>query len=221
MWSLLKAELSYDKHLLITLILFVALTFWGEASLVRSGISVDPSIPYTIAACLMFLVFSSRSTEKRTRYHHLLPVDIHKLGMVRLFFQSVYLISVLALFWFYQLYAVPSGFHHLPIWRFLFLSSLLIITNAAFSLSFDIWLGIQHKDRFLKIIIFMFLWLSVLSVGVFHVESWIYDMLNRPFPAFIRMIYYKPIGVIGLHVLGLGLSYLSVVIFVRRKSYLE
>lgn len=221
MWRLLKAEFNYNRFQMVILYAMITLTFFTAANLERNGILVDPSsLIHLIAIGLLSTLFTTRFIEKRTRYHNLLPLAIHKHGIARFFFQLLFWLGVMVIYLISQLRFDFDTINENIMWRLLALNNILLSANAAYLISYDLWPDLPGKSRFGKSVIIIFLWLYVLATGLFYMEKYSFHFFKSTVPGMIQMVYFTPAGVALLFVMSLVLSYWSFVIFQRRQQYL-
>ena len=59
MWQLVKAELQYNRNVLLTLFFFLSLVYMSTAYIEQKDIQFDFSIAVFITVGLMYILFSS------------------------------------------------------------------------------------------------------------------------------------------------------------------
>ena len=214
MWQLLKSEISYNRSVLFTTYLFMTLIFLVSSGIEMNGAQVSRSLPHLLVVGIFYIMFTNRYLEKRTRFHQLLPISIVRHGRIRLLYQMLFLIGALVLYSMSHVIYSPDTIDSRVIWRLFSLNSMLILGNAAYTISFDWWVNGSSQSKLLKLISTLTLWLLIFSIGLFYIEV---NLMSHN--AIIHMLYFNPIGIVSIHLFDIVLSYLSVRIFMRRRTY--
>jgi hypothetical protein len=164
----------------------------------------------------------NRTIQKRDRFHVMIPVSLWQLGMAHLLYPlfvlaAIYLLLLLSVIVSRPLVSysltVPSLSHMLT------LTGFILIVNAVILLHRDLRMTFTKKPQRLLIFIFWF----VLYVGAlfpFYVVTNFFGLFGEDTPAqnFITRLLESPAGFIAL---GMALSVISLVVFIKRKSYVD
>jgi hypothetical protein len=211
MWRLLKAELDYTKEGLmfayaITLLFFIAATYWESWDIF--GYLASTTITYFIT---MGIIGSEADNEKRTRFLASLPTPPPQLAMVDLLYVTLVQLGM-ALFWiglllFKSEEATPRAF-----WGMLSQNGLVLSIITIFIIHTH--LGFYGAKKYKRITYGILLALALLVIGLVY-----FGHINAV-ARFLWRHFMSVSGALASTLLWLGLSYLSVIIFVRRKSYL-
>lgn len=211
MWKIFNAEIRYHK-LVLTIAYTIAMLFFVAAALWRDwdifGYMANTAITYFIA---MGVIGSESDKEKRVRYHAGLPVTPTQLGLVDLIYVTLFQFGMILL-WVILLFFKPQSATATTIWGMLSLNGLLLsLVNV---LIIHTHLGFYGEKKYKRITYGILLALASLVVGLVY-----FGHINAV-ARFLWRHFRSVSGALVSTLLWLGLSYLSVVIFVRRKSYL-
>jgi hypothetical protein len=211
MWQLVKAESEYNRNVLLTLFFFLSLVYMSSAYVESRHLKFNFSIVIFFAAGLMYILFSHRFLEKRIRMFRMLPVASRSAAFARLCVQGLYYLGALLIFVAVYLSVSPVVPVDLGVWRMLFLSAVVIITNALYAISVDLF---SDKSGFARTVAIIALWLMLFTLIILYEESTNVWRMSRT-------IYFSPAGIIALHLIGIGLSILSIAIFKGRRTYIS
>lgn len=211
MWQLVKTELNYNRSVLLALFIFLSLVYMSFMYIESRRIQFDFSIVIFITAGLMYILFSHRFLEKRIRMFRMLPVASGSAAFARLCVQGLYYIGALLLFVLIYLSVSPVVPVDLGVSRVLFLSAVIIIANAVYAISFDLF---ADRTGFGRTVVIIALWLLVFTLIILYQES--ASAWGMP-----KRLDFTPAGIIMMHLLGIGLTTLSISIFKKRETYLS
>ncbi|MGH7598135.1 MAG: hypothetical protein ACREOI_17420 [bacterium] len=212
MWHILKTELDYTKEGLlfayaITLLFFCAALYWESWNIF--SFMANTTITYFIA---MAILGSEADGEKRTRLLAGLPITPHQLAMVDLVYVTLFQLGMVV-FWIGLLLFKPEEAIPRTFWGMLSQNGLVLSVITIFIIHTH--LGFYGAKKYTRLNYGILLALALLVVGLVY-----FGHIN----AVARFLWRHFMSVSGALIstfLWLGLSYLSVIIFVRRKSYLE
>jgi len=211
MWQILKAELDYTKEswmfaYVITLLFFIAATYWESWDVF--GYAANTTIVYLIT---MAIVGSEADKEQRTRYYALLPIVPQQLAIMDLLYVTFFQLGMFLL-WLCMLLFKPANATASTVWGLLSQNGLLLSVVTIFIIHHH--LGFFGAKKYNRITYGILLALALLVVGLDY-----FGHMNA-MAKFLWRHYMSVSGALVSTLLWLGLSYLSVIIFVCRKSFL-
>lgn len=211
MWYILKIELDYTKHglmiaYLIALLLFVIAALWEGWDI--SGYMLNTTITYFIT---IGIIGSEGDKEKRTRYHAALPVTPQRRAMVDLWYITLVQAGMFLL-WLCMLIFKPHSATASTFWSMLSLNGLLLALIVIFIIHTHF--GFYGARKYKRIDYGILLLLIIAAIGISYLGY------GNAAVRFLWRHYMSASGALFSTLLWLGLSYLSVIIFVRRQSYL-
>jgi len=231
MWKLIKAEISYYRrsisivYLLIFPLMIAYIYFGGrEMGEMLPDKWLVMGIWMMFLAALIFYGFTKIESirHKRDRYHSLLPLPIHNFAILRFILPIFFWLSMIILFW--LIYFISSmgniQFHFL--WNFLYISGLLLCLISIRFIFNDLqYMRSGRKSKKLMITIAVIL-IQILFWPYFltlysHYNVKPFDFLKKHIPIFLL----SHTSAILSALVGLVCVGLSVVIFLKRKSFLE
>lgn len=211
MWPLLKADLSYKKHIFFLAygamtLLFLIIYLWESTilSLPRAGSvqSLSWNFPKWVGA-IGLLVLNNRSEKQDDRFHALSPISLKQIAMVRLAPGAIFLIGLGILFYLnFIIFNYPFTY---PLKHQLWLAGLLLSFNAIILIGFDLNRLKSSKPPSTEWILFP---IAVCYYASFYMRK--YYLLTFDFPG----------GEFVLSSLFLTTYFLSAYVFSRRQSYL-
>jgi hypothetical protein len=219
MWKILKTELRYHKMTITAayaagaLFLLVAV-FSGLLKRMDSPKATWSLMSVVTSAYIFLLIHigSYDEKEKRERLHALLPIPRRKLGIARMAL-LILLQAGFSIIWVIGVMAAGKG----PELAYLYY---MLSSNAFFCLVvvlIAIFLDLGHFGQKKYRRIFASLWaLLVILIIWLTLAGKIIPVLE-----YIFLPYTTPAGAAVFVLLAAGLSYLDVVIYTRRKSYLK
>jgi len=232
MWKLLKAEFSYNKSILITAVIayilfviaFIVCSIISSRLIRYNHVMLATLIPAMVAS---ILILSSKSMDKRDRILAVLPITPSSIAFMHISFAVIVWISLVCLFW-----ILPSVLKFVDIDRttvlvMIYLNGSFVVMNALLFICADVRNCITEKKNFFNLHIDEILTLIfspviiVLWIFVFGIPYEFIFGLFEPFRSYMYPLIISSSGVIIINVLGLGLSYLSIEMYVWRKSFLE
>jgi hypothetical protein len=225
MWRILKAELNYDRlriGLLLAFCLAAFITIWLGVRWERNRIPMIMLMVLVLSLTSVYAAEKVRTLQKRDRLHVLFPVSLWKIGMTYLLYPFCVLLIIYGLLFLsvriarpfvdYQL-AMPSLAHMLT------LTGLLLIVNAVILLHRDLRMTFTKKHQ--RFVIFLF-WFVVYFGALlpFYVVTNFFGLFGEDTRAqnSLTRLLESPNGFIAA---GLVLSAISLVMFVKRKSYVD
>lgn len=214
MWQIIKAELSYHKIVLIfgsiTVLLFGNAAHFG---LEEFDLSEMAWMVFLAAYTVINLLTQK---EKREHYFARLPLPIRTIGLARIAFLYLVFFGLLLL-GFPDEMAWGNLTRDLRAWTILLGNTLLLIAYALSLIVVDLCAIGNRKYR-------QICWASIAGYGLLMtalvtLSVTYYDKENVPY--LVALLLQKPILPVLMSLLPLPiLFYLSVAVFVRRKSYM-
>ncbi len=184
-----------------------------------------PAILGTVVAITIIYhvtLFSFRSANKRDRLHSLFPVLHKNTGLMRICLTLVFWIPTVLLL----LIADLSGLNALFSSKIVYLfaaNGLILVINAFFYISKDMEFIFTRKKNFYGIYFDQFVSV-MLVISIISLFSFAPLTISLGNPDRLKEIYYtmffSPIGVLISNLAGIYLTYLSINLYNRRKSYL-
>jgi LPXTG-motif cell wall-anchored protein len=224
-WRLLKAEVSYDR-LRIGLFLFLCmvafLTIWLGVKWERNRVPMIMLMVLVLSLAAVYAGEKTRSIQKRDRLHVLFPVSLWEIGMTHLFYPVIVLLIMYFLLFVSVLVVRPLVNYSLTmpsLSHMLTLIGLVLIVNAVILLHRDLRIIFSRKPQRLLIFVFWF----VVYIGAllpFYVVTNFLGVFGENTPAqnlLTRLLESST----GFMAAGLLLSAISLVVFVKRKSYVN
>ena len=236
MWRILKAEFSY--HRIFVIIAFsihlLLLTFFSVTSFMKGSVEHDaiPGIIFLMGdITVVAAVFVILSRVKAVgRFHVLLPVSVNTIGFSRILFVVIFWIALVTIMCFTlltlkmkTLEIQHNNFVSILPYEILAYTGFILILNANYLISRDIGHCIRRKYTIFTIAdnhipgILLSLVYAVITLTVANIR------MNSIEPActIILSAVLSPAGAVSLLTGGVLMSYLSVFVFVKRKSYLQ
>jgi len=211
MWRILKAELAYNKKVLIPSYVIIIMI-----SLVGLFLGVDPDSFSTVSWMVYVFAFTALAhriqKEKRERFYTGLPVALAKIGMTRLLLLLI-IYSSLTIIWLFPYFIEYNIFHDKKLWA-VFAGNFLILSSLMFAiilhdLKFSFGKNYQVVFLFSVAGYFALVILMVIVKGLLAEKQQIASpILNWPI---LMIVCFIPIPVS---------IYLSVMFFTKRTSFL-
>jgi len=217
---LVKAEITYNLFSHAILFLTLTLSFYLFGRLASNNLYKDPSLPHILAVAIMYLLFTTRFTEKRMRLFQILPLRQDERALALLYAQVLYWLGAMIIYTISILAYFPDSFLSDGIWRLFALNALLIASNAAFCLSFDLWAG-SRLPNFVKAMLLVFVWIIILKMSAVYFEGATADFMPKADIALILFLYKTPIGVLLQHIVALLFSFASLKLYLQRQTFLN
>ena len=218
MWCLFKAELNYNKYLLLWLfgiyiLLYIKVTIVGE--IISSLI-----LMLIVTAVVTFGNIIKRNNEKRERHFVLLPVKNRTIGILRFVLIFIFWMTLLLLFWLKHFTVDFQSIGFKIGWILLTINSLVLVSNATLFLQNDLknigFIKNTFLNKFIYFLIIFILWLFIL--GLFNFVLTII-MTNGGEKILNLSNKTLAINIIALNVIGVLMSIFTVFSFERKKSY--
>lgn len=225
MWRLLKAELSYDRLRISLFLLFCVASFvsiWLGVRWERNRVPMIMLMVLVLSLSAVYAGEKNRIMQKRDHLHALLPVSLWHIGISHMAYAIFVLLCVYLLLFLSaqvvqpfvdQSLTMPSPAHLLT------MTGLVLIVNAVILLHRD--LRMMSASKPLRLLIFAF-WFVVYFGALlpFYVVTNFFGVFGEDTPAqhFLSRLLESPIGFLAV---GLLLSGLSFMVFVKRKSYVD
>ena len=225
MWRLFKAEILYDRSRLLIVSLFCLtcfVTIWFGVKWERNVSPMTMLILFMSAIVAVYAGEASRIINKRDRMHVTLPVSLWETGFSHLIYPIFVWIVILILYkvsYFVLEFisgtkrAIPSSM------QILTLSGLFLIVNATVLLSRDLSKIFTKKSQ--QIMIYMTGYMLFIGALLpFYIVSNFFGAFgeNTRLQSFISSLYESPSRFLFL---GVGLSLISMFVFMRRRSYVQ
>jgi len=227
MRSLLKAEISYNKPgFLVALyinVLFVMLIFslslMGKLN-AEQGVYGMLSMTVSTTGVVVVLIMIARLITKRDRMHILLPVSLRVIGIVRLLVMMLFWECLALLFLISYLIIIRSHIQKDTLWVLLSLNGFVLLINALYTIARDLRYIFTGRFREIPGILI----LAVITIAaIFYATPRLFSGFGQyePFRAHVIAVTFAPAGSRLLNILGCLFSFLSIVLFSSRRSFLE
>jgi hypothetical protein len=225
MWRILKAEIIYDKLRTVIFFFFctvVFFTIWFGVKWERNRIPMMLLMILVLTLSAVYAGEKTRTIQKRDRLHVLLPAILWQIGLAHLLYPIFVLLSICLLLFLSALVVQPFIRYSLTVpslLHMLTLTGLVLIVNAVILLHRDLRMTFTKKyQRF-----FVFLFWFLVYVGAllpFYVITNFFGLFgeNTPAQRYLTGLLESPALFI---LLGIFLSVICVIVFVKRKSYIE
>ena len=228
MWKLLKAQIQYNKIILIIVYLIflpICITF-----VVQGWQEMDKSFPalraVLMATTAMLFLFNivRLQREKRDRFHFLVPLNIWKIAVSRVLQIILFWLSVLSLVLF-AFVSRPSIFDLKILWDLLSLTGFVLVLNAAPFIYRDLSFCFQAKSKKVVLVIvytlmimagYLLFMLFVVSAESISLSSDLV-LVKKGFSSFINTF----MGALFFNLCGIILTGISLFVFSKRKTYTE
>ncbi|HEX9973567.1 MAG TPA: hypothetical protein VGD14_15960 [bacterium] len=228
MWKLLKAQIIYNK-----IVLIVGYVIFGSAFIafvIQGWQEMESSFPALRAVLLaatatLFLFNTVRlQREKRDRFHHILSLSVWELGISRVLQIILFWLSLLSLVLF-AFVLRPSTFELKILWDLLSLTGFVLVMNAAPYIYRDLSLCFHAKS---KKVVLVILYVLMILVGYFLFMLFVVSaesislssdlvLVKKGFSSFINT--FK--GALFFNLCGIILTGISLYVFSKRKTYTE
>jgi hypothetical protein len=211
MWQILKTEFDYTKEGLmvgyaIALLFFIGAVIWEDWGISRYMISTAITYFITIG-----IIGSEGDKEQRTRLHAALPITPRQRAVVDLLYITLVQAGMFLL-WLCMLVFKSSSATASTFWSMVSLNGLLLGLMAIFIIHTHIGFYGTKKYKRIDYAILLLLIIAAIAIDYFG--------YGRTAVRFLWRHYMSVSGALVSTLLWLGLSYLSVIVCVRRKSYL-
>ena len=228
MRRLLKAEFLYHKSLLIIpylLVLVVILVNFSKGwERIEQNVPGTKTIMVSMIAVVYFVRLLNMIKEKRERFQMLLPLSITQIGFFRLIFTLVTWLSFLILFWIGTSTVKPYQYD-LIFWDTLSVTGFVIIANAFPFIYRDLTnIFSSNISRILLMVFYsiaMIVGIVIFNLFGINENSWKIFKPLLPLKENVVHIFYSWIGALIFLGLGFCLTGISLIIFKRRKTYID
>lgn len=225
MWRILKAEITYDKLRIFIFFVFctaVFLTIWFGVKWERNRIPMTLLMILILTLSAVYAGEKNRVIQKRDRLHVLLPTSLWNIGITHLLYPILLLLCIYFLLFLSALVVqpfirdsltMPSHMHILT------LTGLVLIVNSVILLHRDLRMTFTKKHQ--RFFVFLFWFLVYFGALLpFYVVTNFFGLFgeNTPAQRFLTRLLESPAGFLFM---GIFLSVISVIVFVKRKSYVE
>ena len=220
MWHILKTEFRYNMMPLAIALGLIAFLLLIGVIVVRHDptSSFQPTLLYI--GTLYIVLYRSRK-EKRGRLYRALPVSAVTVALARVLAQAPFWVGAILVYAAARTTAVTEGFTDTVV-ATAAVSGIIVWANAAYLISFDIGARVGGGRRLLKSAAVAPVWVVTFTLGVFfakwHQFGNSYDM---PAPVWIEPLFTTVSGSALFHILGILLTGVSVLLYLRRKSYAD
>jgi hypothetical protein len=226
MWKLLKAQIQYNKIILIIVYLIFLPVF--IVFVVQGWQEMDKSFPalraVLMAATTMLFLFNivRLQREKRDRFHFLVPLNIWKIAVSRLLQIIIFWLSVLSLVLF-AFVLRPAVFDLKILWDLLSMTGFVFVLNAAPFIYRDLSFCFHSKSKKVVLVIayalmilagYLLFMLFVVSVGSISLSNDLV-LVKKGFSSFINTFR----GALFFILFGIVSTVISLFVFSKRKTY--
>jgi hypothetical protein len=225
MWRIISAEMKYDRLRIGLFLLFCMVAFlsiWLGVKWERNRIPMIMLMVLVLSLSAVYAGERYRTIQKRDRLHVLFPVLLWRIGMAHLLYPICVLLGIYFLLFVSVLVARPLVDYALAMpsmAHMLTLTGLVLTVNAVILLHRDLRLIFPGKP--MRFMIFVFWFLVYLGALLpFYVVTNFLGVFGEDTPAqdfLVRLLESPTVFVAS----GLLFSALSLVVFVKRKSYAD
>ena len=228
MWKIIKSDFKYHKFVFIVPYVFVlaglvanVVQGWRQLELDFQGMRTVMAVA---TAFIMFFKIVTTIAEKRTRHNVLLPLKSWQIGLSRLLFAILIWATCLILYWLATLTA-QLYLQGIIIWDTISLSGLVLIANALVFIFIDVnYTRINKIQKILLMLLYPFLMFCVfIAFFIFGVseQSWKITKFLLPYKADFSSFSATVIGALISLLIGIAATYVSIMVFKRRRMYLN
>jgi hypothetical protein len=228
MWKLLRAQILYNKVVLIIVYLifmsiYISFIVQGWQDIKSSFPALRAVLVATTAMLFLFNIVRLQR-EKRDRFHLLVPLNIWKIAVSRLLQIVMFWLSVLSLVLF-ALVLRPSIFNVKIFWDLLSLTGFVLVMNVAPFIYRDLSYCFQAKSKKVVLVFvytlmifagYLLFMLFVVSAESISLSSNLV-LVKKGFSSFINTF----IGAFFFILCGIISTGLSLYVFSKRKTYTE
>jgi hypothetical protein len=228
MWKIIKADLTYHKFVFIVPVAIVlaglianVVQGWRQFEHDFQGMRTVMAVA---TAFIFFFKYVTMIGEKRSRHNMLLPLKSWQIGLPRLLFAILIWITCLLLYWSATLTARPYRID-IIIWDTISFTGLVLIANAYAHIFVDLnYLGINQIQKILLMLLYPFLLLcGFIAFFIFGVseQSWQLTKFLMPYKADFSSFSATVVGAMISLLIGIAATYVSMLVFNRRRTYLQ
>lgn len=208
MWQIIKTEMQYTK-----LAILIAYSI-GLLLLVFSNFYSLIANTLTVLITAIIFIGVQRFSEKRDRYYARLPITLKSIGLARVLFVLI-LQSVMILLWLLSFWHEPPVETGKAIYTMIGMSAFWMGTIIIILLFYDLGHFGTRTYRMLFLAAFF-----LTAIGY---KSFIFNRFDESSEQQIVdkfLFYQSPVGAAIISSIFIGLLFLSVLVFARRRSYL-
>ena len=228
MWKIIKADFIYHK---LTFVIPFAIVLAGfSANMVQGWRQFEhdfQGMRTVMAAATGFLFFfkvMAMVREKRDRYLKLLPLKRWQIGAPRLLFTIIIWGAFLILYWSATATARPYR-ADIIIWDTISFTGLVLAANAVMFIFYDLNYTSPHKyKKAIRALLYPFVIFSgYITFFIFGVseQSWQITKFLLPYKADFSSFSATAIGAMISLLIGIAATYVSMLVFNRRRTYLQ
>ncbi len=214
MWHLVKAELQYNKRILVFLVQLILIYVVFSLTDIRiiSALFLEKGswgiLFLTVSFISFYLIWLIRIQEKRTRLHLLLPVNTRMIGYSRFIFVQVIIWTILLLLGITIFLSSSSWLEDTD--DIVFQIGGLIIVLSIILATIDVWFVFRDNLFIQLLAVIGFLTITIIPTYMIFV--------------YMRPLFYEALGTMPGKVLyllwGSVLLFITVKTFNKRKNYL-
>lgn len=225
MLRILKAEILTDKQRIILVYIFSIISFitiWYGVKWERNRAPLAMMMMVVATLILGFICEKKRIAQKRGRLFGALPISTRQIGFFHLIYPFFAWVSIGTLYFLIciTLKNFSAKILTTPSWlQMLSLNGMILIVNSCYLLARDLRIAFDKKyHRMFMSIFWVLIYLVALLPFYIMTNSFGAFGENTPLQIYLNQMSRSPIGI---NLVGLILSGFSLIVFLRRKSYLE
>jgi len=225
MLRILKAEIITDKQRIVLVYIFSIISFitiWYGVKWERNRAPLAMMMMVVATLILGFICEKKRIAQKRGRLFGALPIANKQIGCFHLIYPFFAWLSIGILY--FLIYIILQNFSAkiliTPSWlQMLTLNGMILIVNSCYLLTRDLRIAFDKKyHRMFMSLFWVLIYLVALLPFYIMTNSFGAFGENTPLQIYLTEMSRSPIG---MNVVGLILSGISWIVFLKRKSYLE
>lgn len=225
MLRILEAEILNDKLRIALVYIFSIISFitiWYGVKWERNRAPLAMMIMVVTTLILGFICEKKRIAQKRGRLFGVLPISTRQIGFFHFIYPFLGWLNIAILY--FLIYIVLQKFSAkiltTPSWlQILTLNGLILIVNSCYLLARDLRIAFDKKyHRMFMSIFWVLIYLVALLPFYIMTNSFGAFGENTALQIFLDDMSKSPVGI---NVVGFILSGFSLIVFLRRKSYLE
>ncbi|HEX9973563.1 MAG TPA: hypothetical protein VGD14_15940 [bacterium] len=225
MLRILKAEILNDKQRIILIYFFAIISFitiWYGVNWERNRAPLAMMMMVVATLIVGFICEKKRIAQKRGRLYGALPISARQIGFFHLIYPFFAWLSIGVLYFLIHtiLQNLSTKVLTTPSWlQMLALNGLILIVNSCYLLARDLRIAFDKKyHRMFMSIFWVLIYLVALLPFYIMTNSFGAFGENTSLQIYLNEMSRSPIGI---NTLGMILSGFSLIVFLRRKSYLE
>jgi hypothetical protein len=225
MLKILKAEIINDKSRIVLVYFFSIISFvtiWYGVKWERNRVPMAMMMMVVATLLIGYTCEKKRIAQKRSRIYGILPISNRQVGCFHLLYPFFAWLSIVMLY--FVIHTIVQNFSNniltTPSWlQMLALNGMILVVNACYLLTRD--LRIVFDKKYHRIFMSIF-WVLIYLVALlpFYIMTNSFGVFgeNTPLQINLNEMSRSPIGI---NMVGLIVSGISLFVFLRRKSYLE